>query len=134
MVTPTTERIYMLGCPPVFLERLTKAEDLGQKAQVLSFAMPYSCQKCATTSSQIVDVEQHFDVLKFATPPEMKCTDCGGDTVCAASDALLAHLAALPRPSSDGGVKKFINQVREAKLRPPVPVGPSVPAEMQVGF
>ena len=133
-IAAPTDRIFLVGCPPVFVERLTKEEDLGGKAQVLTFAMPYTCAKCATTASQIVDVEQHFDVLKFATPPEMKCTDCGGDTVCAASDALLAHLAALPRPSSDAGIKKFINQVREAKLRPPVPVGPAVPAEMAVGF
>jgi hypothetical protein len=117
-IAAPTDRILLCGCPPVFVERLTKEADLGGKAQVLTFAMPYTCGKCATTASQIIDVEQHFDVLKFATPPEMKCQDCGGETVCAASDALLAHLAALPRPQADGAIKKFIAHVKEMKLRP----------------
>ncbi|HJZ88031.1 MAG TPA: PDZ domain-containing protein [Polyangia bacterium] len=117
-IAAPTDRIFLVGCPPVFVERLTREEDLGGKAQVLTFAMPYTCARCATTASQAVDVEQHFDVLKFATPPEMKCADCGGDTVCAASDVLLAHLAALPRPVSDTVIKKFITEVHERQTRP----------------
>src|SRR5262249_3216607 len=133
-IAAPTDRIFLVGCPPVFVERLTKEEDLGGKAQVLTFAMPYTCAKCATTASQLVEVEQHFDVLKFATPPEMKCQDCGGDTMCAASDALLAHLAALPRPASDGHIKKLTHTMRETTRLPPTPPGPTGPAEMQVGF
>ncbi|MBI4511264.1 MAG: hypothetical protein HY698_16645 [Deltaproteobacteria bacterium] len=119
MITPTCEQIFLLGCPPVFLERLTKPEDLGAKAQVLSFGMPYSCAKCATTSSQVVDVEQHFDVLKFATPPEMKCTDCSGPTTCAAPESLLSHLPLLPKPTLDAALRKFIKEVQERKPEKP---------------
>ena len=36
--------------------------------------------------------------MKFATPPEQACPDCGGPTSCAASETLLAHLAALGKP------------------------------------
>lgn len=115
VIRAATDRIFLVGCPPVFIERLTQEEDLGGKAQVLSFAMPYTCSKCATTASQVVDVEQHFDVLKFATPPELKCLDCGGDTACAASDALLAHLATLPKPAPDNAVRKFIKAAQEKK-------------------
>jgi len=57
MITPSAEEIYLLGVPPGFLEKLTKPEDLGPKAQVVTFAMPYACDKCATTASQFVDVE-----------------------------------------------------------------------------
>jgi anti-anti-sigma regulatory factor len=119
MITPTCEQIVLLGCPPVFLERLTRQEDMGPKAQVMSFAMPYSCAKCATTSSQAVDVEQHFDVLKFATPPEMKCGDCGGPTTCSASEALLSHLPTLPRPTIENALRKFIKEVQERKPEKP---------------
>jgi anti-anti-sigma regulatory factor len=119
VIRATTDRIFLVGCPPVFIERLTQADDLGGKAQVLSFAMPYTCSKCATTASQIVDVEQHFDVLKFATPPELKCLDCSGDTVCAASDALLAHLATLPKPAPDSQIRKFIKAAQEKKPEKP---------------
>jgi anti-anti-sigma regulatory factor len=115
MITPPSERIFLLGCPPVFLERLTKPEDLGQKAQVLSFAMPYSCAKCGTTASQQIDVEQHYEVIKFATPPEMKCGDCGGPTTCAASETLLSHLTTLQKPAADGALRKFIKEVQERK-------------------
>jgi anti-anti-sigma regulatory factor len=119
MITPPSERIFLLGCPPVFLERLTRAEDLGQKAQVLSFVMPYSCQKCATTASQLIDVEQHYDVLKFATPPEMKCGDCGGPTSCSASETLLSHLTSLPKPNLDKTLRAFIRDVQERKPEKP---------------
>ncbi len=119
MITPTCERIFFVGCPPVFLERLTQASDLGAKAQVLSFAMPYSCAKCATTASQLVDVEQHFDVLKFATPPEMKCVDCGGPTTCAASENLLSHLPSLPKPAIEPALRKFIKEAQERKPEKP---------------
>ncbi len=115
MVTPGSESIYLLGVPPGFLEKLTKPEDLGPKAQVVSFAMPYSCAKCATTSSQMVDVEQHYDVLKFATPPEMKCKDCKSPTTCAASEGLLSHLPTLPKPSITPQTRKFIKEVQERK-------------------
>ncbi|MBI5478521.1 MAG: hypothetical protein HY906_06695, partial [Deltaproteobacteria bacterium] len=119
VIRAATDRIFLVGCPPVFIERLTQEEDLGGKAQVLSFAMPYTCSKCATTASQVVDVEQHFDVLKFATPPELKCLDCNGDTACAASDALLAHLATLPKPAPDPQVRKFIKAAQERKPEKP---------------
>ncbi len=119
MITPTCEKILLLGCPPTFLEKLTKPEDLGAKAQVLSFAMPYSCAKCATTASQLVDVEAHFDVLKFATPPEMKCVDCKGPTTCAATEALLSHLPTLPNPAIDAPLRKFIKEVQEKKPEKP---------------
>jgi anti-anti-sigma regulatory factor len=122
-IRATTDRIFLVGCPPVFIERLTSDEDLGGKAQVLSFAMPYQCSKCATTASQVVDVEQHFDVLKFATPPELKCLDCGGDTGCVASDALLAHLATLPKPQVDPQIRKFIKAAQERKPEKPKATG-----------
>ncbi len=117
MITPAAESIYLLGVPPAFLEKLTKPEDLGPKAQVVTFAMPYSCAKCATTATQLVDVEQHYDVLKFATPPEMKCSDCKNPTVCAATEGLLSHLPTLPKPSISPQTRKFIKEVQER--RPP---------------
>jgi anti-anti-sigma regulatory factor len=115
MCTPGAEAIYLLGVPPVFLEKLTKPEDMGPKAQVITFAMPYSCAKCATTSSQLIDVEQHYDVLKFATPPEMKCSDCKSPTTCAATEGLLSHLPSLPKPSITPQTRKFIKDVQTRK-------------------
>ncbi|HEU5059210.1 MAG TPA: hypothetical protein VFU21_21910, partial [Kofleriaceae bacterium] len=119
----TADRVYLVGCPPVLLERLTRQGDLGD--QVISFTMPYSCSKCATTASQLIDVEQHYDILKFATPPEMKCAHCKAPTVCVAPEALLSRLRTLPRVDIDSGLKKFIKEMRDRK--PVVPKAPRAP-------
>jgi hypothetical protein len=63
----------------------------------------------------MIDVEQHFDVLKFATPPEMKCGDCKNPTTCAATEGLLSHLPTLPKPSISPQTRKFIKEVQERK-------------------
>ncbi|HLU68045.1 MAG TPA: hypothetical protein VKZ63_17295, partial [Kofleriaceae bacterium] len=107
------ERVFLVGCPPVLLERLTRQGDLGD--QVISFTMPYSCSKCATTASQSIDVEQHYDILKFATPPEMRCSHCKSPTVCVAPESLLSRLRTLPRVEIDTGLRKFIKEMRDRK-------------------
>jgi anti-anti-sigma regulatory factor/ABC-type transporter Mla MlaB component len=112
-----TERILLVGCPAAFVERLTKAEDLGGKGVVLTFSMPYSCPTCKSTSAREINVEEHWDVLKFATPPELKCADCKGPTTCAASEALLAHLPSLPRPDVPEALKKQLKHFQDEALK-----------------
>ena len=97
-IAAPSERILIVGAPAAFVERLTKTEDLGQKGLILTFAMPYSCPTCRSTSAREIDVAQHWDVLKFATPPELKCPDCGSPTTCAASEALLGAPAVPAAP------------------------------------
>jgi anti-anti-sigma regulatory factor len=121
--SPVCEKVFLSGCPPVFLERLSRAEDLG-RAQIVSFSMPYHCEQCGTTASHLVDVAKSFDVIKFATPPEVACPDCNGTTKCAASEALLAHLAALPRPEVSAELDRFIRVARERRPTAPVAVAP----------
>lgn len=115
MVTPGCDALLLLGAPPTFLEKLTRPEDLGPKGQVVSFSIPYTCATCATTSLQAIDVEQHHDVLKLATPPEVRCADCKQPMTCAASEHLLAQLPGLPRPSVSADARKFIKDVRDRK-------------------
>jgi hypothetical protein len=87
--------------------------------------MPYSCSKCATTASQLIDVEQHYDILKFATPPEMKCSHCKSPTVCVAPESLLSRLRTLPRVDIDSGLRKFVKEMRDRKPeRPQAPRQP----------
>jgi hypothetical protein len=112
-----TERILLVGCPAAFVERLTKTEDLGGKGLVLSFSMPYSCPTCKSTSAREIDVAAHWDVLKFATPPELKCNDCKGPVTCAASEALLAHLPSLPRPDVPEELKKQLKHFQDEALK-----------------
>lgn len=116
-IAAPSERIVIIGAPAAFVERLTKVEDLGQKGLILSFAMPYQCPTCRSTSAREVDVTQHWDVLKFATPPELKCPDCGSPTTCAASEALLAHLPSLPRPDIPDELRKQVKHFQEESLK-----------------
>ncbi len=117
MVTPGAEALYLTGVPPAFLDKLTRPEDLGPKAQVLSFTLPYTCATCSTTAGQLIDVDDHFDVLKFATPPDMKCPDCKSPMVCAAPEGLLTHLPSLPRPTITGDFKKLVAELRARKVQ-----------------
>jgi hypothetical protein len=116
-IAAPSERILIAGAPAAFVERLTKVEDLGQKGLILSFAMPYACPTCRSTSAREIDVAEHWDVLKFATPPELRCPDCGSPTTCAASEALLAHLPSLPRPDVPDELRRQVRHFQEEALK-----------------
>jgi anti-anti-sigma regulatory factor len=115
LIMNSVESIHFIGCQPQFLLRSTQAEDLGEKVQVLSFALPYTCQKCATTATQAVDVLQHYEVLKLSMPPQNKCDVCSGPTVCSAGGDILSHLPNLPKPHVDGALLKFIKKAQKRK-------------------
>jgi anti-anti-sigma regulatory factor len=128
-IAAPVERIVLAGCPAAFVERLTRAEDLAQKGVVVSFAMPYACNSCRATAAREIDVAQHYEVLRFATPPELPCPDCQGPTRCAASEALLAHLPSLPKPEVPEALraqlKRFQEQALAAHLAARAPAAPS---------
>jgi len=113
----TAEKMYLVGCPPVMLQRLNRPGDLGDR--LVSFTMPYSCANCATTAAQLIDVADHYDILKFATPPEMKCSHCKSPTTCVAPESLLSRLPSLPAVDLDAGLRKFIKEMRDRKPAPP---------------
>ncbi|MSP61257.1 MAG: hypothetical protein EXR72_13110 [Myxococcales bacterium] len=104
-VTPHVDRLRLRGCPSAFVERLGSAEDLGPKCEVLSFALPYACAACKRTAARTVDVGESWHLLKFATPPERTCADCGAPVECVASDVLLGQMAGLPKPATDEGLR-----------------------------
>ncbi|MEZ4401575.1 MAG: hypothetical protein R3B06_16235 [Kofleriaceae bacterium] len=114
-VTPLVEAIYLTAVPPGFLDKLTRPEDLGPKAAVASFTLPYACATCSSTAGQLIDVDTHYEVLKFATPPDLRCADCKHPLACAAPEGLLAQLAKLPRPGISPELAKLIRDVRERK-------------------
>ena len=115
IISPAAEAIFLLGVPPAFLEKLTSRDDLGPRGQVITIALPYACSSCATTAPHVISVWNHYDVLKFATPPEMKCDDCKAPAYCSASDSLLSHLPTLPKPNVPPEVRKFIKSMKSRK-------------------
>src|SRR5262249_16984105 len=77
----------------------------------------YTCATCKSTSAREIDVAQNWDVLKFATAPELKCDDCGNPVTCAASETLLAHLPTLPRPDVPPELKKQLKHFQDEALK-----------------
>jgi hypothetical protein len=132
-IAAPVDRILLVDAPTAFVERLTKAEDLGGKALVLSFSMPFSCPTCRSTQGRLIDVATHFDVLKFATPPELKCADCGGPTACAASEPLLAHLPSLPKPDISDEMRKLVAHFQEEALKKALAAKPLAPGQVAPG-
>lgn len=116
VATPLAQELYLTGVQPAFLEKLCAREDLGPKLQVLSLALPYACKQCATTTSQMLDVAEHHNVLQFATGPELRCPSCSGAMTCAASEAAMMTVAALPRPTIAPETAKAIGMLRERAL------------------
>ena len=114
-VEPVVEAVHLIGVSPPFLEKLGRKDDLGDKGSVLSLVLPYSCAMCATTTGQIVDVEQHHDVLRFASAPELKCAQCKAPLACVAAEPVMAILPGLPTPVTTPDLRKTIDKLRERK-------------------
>lgn len=112
---PHVEQVFLVGCEAMFLERTMQPEDLGGKVQVLSFALPFACERCQSTTTHMIDVEAHHDVLKIAMAPQQKCPECKGPTTCTPADTTRALMPHLPKPAPTPELKKFIRKARQRK-------------------
>ena len=115
MVSPLVSELFIIGATPPFVEKLCNKDDLGTKAQVLSINLPFSCKNCATSGSQLVDVAEHYDLLKLATAPDVKCHHCKNPLTCAASESLMTTLPGLPMTTVTSEQRKLIKDLRERK-------------------
>ncbi|HUS30758.1 MAG TPA: hypothetical protein VMZ53_19745 [Kofleriaceae bacterium] len=115
-VTPLVEQTYLTGVQPAFLEKLCGVEDLGPKGLVLDFTLPYACKSCGTTSQQSIDVAAHYDVLKFATAPELRCPSCKAAMQCMATEAVMTVLPGLPKPAVTKDLERQIGMLKARKI------------------
>jgi len=129
LVAPVAERVYLASAPPTFIEKLCTRDDLNPKVQLLTVLMPYTCASCGTTSAHNVDVGAHYDVLKFATAPELRCPTCKHAMQCHAGETVMTLLPTMPRPTAGPELVKSVAVLRERALtaagprRPGKPVG-----------
>jgi len=136
---PTAQTIYLLGVPHTFLEKLLIPEAMaGGKARIVDFFLPYTCSACNTSTDLRVPVDEHYEVLKFATAPELTCPDCKGKAFAQADESLLAKLGALPKPDFGKNLVKFVDNVREelrkAAATPAAPAAAAEPAAVGSGL
>jgi anti-anti-sigma regulatory factor len=115
-VTPLVETMYLTGVQPVFLEKLCRIEDLGAKTQVVDFALPYACTHCGQASARTIDVAEHRAVLKFATAPELPCTNCKATTHTTATESQMTILPGLPMPQLDKELQHKLAELRMRRL------------------
>jgi hypothetical protein len=113
VAAPLVEQMYLAHVTPAFLEKLCGRDDLGPKAQVLTFSLPYRCAACGTTSGQLIDLSAHHAVTKFATAPELRCPQCKHAMQCAAGEASMTALSGLPKPAAGADLVKSIAILRE---------------------
>jgi anti-anti-sigma regulatory factor len=113
LITPVAERVYLAAAPPSFVEKLCTRDDLNPKVQLLTVLMPYTCAGCGTTSAHAVDVGAHYDVLKFATAPELRCPTCKQAMQCNAGETVMTLLPTMPRPTAAPELVKSIAVLRE---------------------
>lgn len=124
LALPVIDQLYLAAVPPAFVERLCTRDDLHAKVQVVTLLLPYTCPSCGTTSAHAVDVAAHYEVLKFATAPELRCPQCKHAMQCQAGESLMAMLPTLPKPTASGELLKSIGLLRERALsasRKPAP-------------
>jgi anti-anti-sigma regulatory factor len=117
MVTPVCDHVYLASAPPGFIEKLCTRDDLNPKVQLLTVLMPYTCAHCGTTSAHNVDVGAHYDVLKFATAPELRCPACKHAMHCHAGEAVMTLLPTMPRPTASSDLVKSVAILRERALQ-----------------
>jgi anti-anti-sigma regulatory factor len=116
LVAPVAERVYLASAPPSFIEKLCTRDDLNPKVQLLTVLMPYTCSGCGTTSAHNIDVGAHYDVLKFATAPELRCATCKQAMQCNAGETVMTLLPTMPRPTAGPDLVKSVGVLRERAL------------------
>ncbi|HEX3764292.1 MAG TPA: hypothetical protein VHW23_36610, partial [Kofleriaceae bacterium] len=116
MIAPVADRVCLASAPPSFVEKLCTRDDLNPKVQLLTVLMPYTCAGCGTTSAHAVDVGAHYDVLKFATAPELRCPTCKQAMQCHAGETVMTLLPTMPRPTAGPELVKSIGVLRERAL------------------
>jgi CheY-like chemotaxis protein len=72
-------RICLLECPISFIHQANLITNLLERQEVLSFFAPYACDNCGLEEEKLIDVKEHLAGGTLRSPPEFKCSGCGGD-------------------------------------------------------
>jgi CheY-like chemotaxis protein len=71
-------RIALVECPVSFVQQANLITNLLDRQEVRSFFAPYACDACGLEEEKLLDVQRDLDGGKQRTPPEQKCSACGG--------------------------------------------------------
>jgi DNA-directed RNA polymerase subunit RPC12/RpoP len=111
-VLPKLRSLQLLHCPLGFLEHAVSPEDLRDKLKIRTFALPYDCLRCETTTAHMVDVAENLEQLVVGTAPSARCATCGSSLVAIPSPDQIAFMRCLPARDRDPALDKFLAAVR----------------------
>jgi hypothetical protein len=108
----TASAIQLLDCPPTFLENAVTLEDLQGKIRIRTFALPYHCPNCHTTTANLVDVAPNLEALTEGNIPIARCQTCNLElaATCSPHEAML--LRQLPVRENDPELERFLARAR----------------------
>lgn len=106
--------LQLLDCPPGFMERAVRPEDLESKLKVRTFALEYLCPSCNTVGSAMVDVAEHLEQLTEGMVPTAYCPTCKSGLVARTADSTL--LRRLPAREHDAVLDAFLAKARGAPV------------------
>jgi hypothetical protein len=79
---PSTLRaMYLLYCPPIFVDTLNMVLNFGGRAKIVSVLAPYACSNCGAESNETIEVAGAMDQLVQGQVPAKACKACGGALV-----------------------------------------------------
>jgi serine/threonine-protein kinase len=74
---PTTvKHLYLLRCPPVFVDQLNMVLNFGGRSEVVSAYAVYVCEKCGKESQVLLDLLADRASIAGGQLPEAQCADC----------------------------------------------------------
>jgi eukaryotic-like serine/threonine-protein kinase len=76
LVPPTVKEMYLLGCPPCFVDQLNMVFNFAGRAKVLTIEAPYTCLACGAEVSELVDLLSKR-TRDERTEPSSGCRRCG---------------------------------------------------------
>jgi DNA-directed RNA polymerase subunit RPC12/RpoP len=107
---PGVTSLQLLDCPPGFLERGVRPEDLSARLKVRTFALGYVCPGCNTTANALVDVAKNLEQLTEGAVPTARCPSCQSVLLATLADASL--LRRLPAREHDAALDAFLVKAR----------------------
>jgi hypothetical protein len=73
--------IYLVYCPPIFVDTLNMVLNFGGRAKIISVLAPYACSKCGAETNETIDVAGAMAQLVDGQVPNKTCKSCGAALV-----------------------------------------------------
>jgi len=113
---PKLKSLQLLHCPLGFLEHAVSPEELRDKLKIRTFALPYDCLRCETTTAHMVDVAENLEQLVGGAAPTARCSACGSSLMAMPSADQIAFMRCLPARDRDASLDKFLATARGEPL------------------